>query len=149
MEHTFSEHYLREKSAHGNFVLALIAGFAVALIGAIIWIGIAMITGWHPGFMALVIAVTVGLSVRLSGRGSHFIFGLIGVVFTFLSCLAGEIGVTLQLATTPLYDLYGVLMHVDLIAMSYSVVTHASTVMMVVYGISAYVAYVLSIFARK
>jgi hypothetical protein len=150
MEHTISQHYLTEQeSHHGHFVLAVLAALTMAFIGALVWVGVTLITGWHPGLLALVIAVMVGVSVRVSGRGSHFIFGVIGVVFTLLSCLVGEIGVSLQLATTPWFDLYGVLMHVDLISLTSATINQISTVMMVIYGVSAYIAYTLSIFVRK
>jgi hypothetical protein len=150
MEHAFSEHYLTERdSNHGHYVLALLAALTMAVIGTLIWVGITFITGWHPGLLALVIAVMVGASVRMSGRGSHFTFGVIGVAFTLLSCLAGEISVSLQLATTPVFDLYGVLMHVDLISLSIAIINQITPVMMVIYGVSAYLAYTLSIFVRK
>jgi len=150
MAHAFSEHYLTERNARqGNIVLAVLAALTMSVIGTVVWIGISLATGWHPGLLALVIAVMVGASVRLSGQGSHFIFGVIGVAFTLLSCLAGEIGVSLQLATTPVFDLYGVLMHVDIVALTCAIISHVSSVMMVVYGVSACIAYTISIFARK
>ncbi len=70
-------------------------------------------------------------------------------LFTLLSCLVGEMLVSLQLATTPWFDLYGVLMRVDLLALSYALISHVTPVMMLVYGVSSYIAYSLSIFTRK
>ena len=146
MEHTLSEHYLTGKDAgRGNFVLAVIAGLSSSILSALIWLAIDLITGWHSAFSALGVAVLIGLSIRLSGQGSDFIYGVLGIIFTLLGCLAGEIGVSLQLATTPWFDMYGVLMHVDVIAMTFAILSQVTPLMMVVYGIASFEAYMLSI----
>jgi len=146
MEHAFADHYLTGREVHhGNFVLALIAGFVMAVLCAVIWLAINLITGWHSAFSSLAVAAVVGYSIRLSGQGPYFFYGVLGIVFTLLSCLMGEIGVSLQLATTPFFDFYGVLTHVDIIAMSSAIIGELSPVMALVYGIASFEAYMLSI----
>ncbi len=132
-------------SSRGNLVLALIAGFAAAFIGALLWIAITLSTGWNASLVALGVGLMVGLAIRMSGRGSHFIYGVLGAGFTLLGCLAGQMGVALQLATNAKLDLYAVLTRVDLVAMASAIVSHASPMMMVVCGIGAFEAYQLSI----
>ena len=146
MEHTFPEDVLPDEvPSNGNLVLALIAGLAAAVVGSLVWMGITLAAGWHVGYVALGIGALVGLAIRFAGRGSHIIYGVMGVVFTLLSCLVGEIGVAIQSATTPQFDFYAVLMRVDLAAMVANIITQTSPMMAVVYAVGLLEAYKLSI----
>jgi hypothetical protein len=148
VDHTFSTHVLTERiPSRGNFVLALLAGLAAAVVGAVIWMGVMLTTGWDMGSVVLTLGVglMVGLAIRINGNGSNFIYGMLGIAFTLLSCLVGEIGVALQSATTSQLDLYAVIMHIDLISLISSIVSHTSLMMLAAYVVGSILAYKLSI----
>jgi hypothetical protein len=146
MEQTFSEHLLSERGrSHGNFVLAVIAGLATGSFGAGIWMGVSLLTGWHAVPLALGIGLLVGWAVRASGQGSHFIYGALGVMFTLLTCLVGELGVAIVSATNSSLDLYGALTHIHIDAMIVAIIGQISPTEGVLYAVSAFMAYKISI----
>jgi len=129
----------------GNFVLAVIAGLAAAAVGSIIWMGVALGTGWQVDFLALVVAVLVGSAIRSSGRGSHVIFGALGVFYTLLGCLVGRIGVTMFQATADLgWDYYAAFKHIHLGALILALINQTTWTMAAIYAVAAFVAYKLS-----
>ncbi|MDR1280514.1 MAG: hypothetical protein LBK99_06795 [Opitutaceae bacterium] len=77
------------ESANPNLILAVIAGCAAALIGALVWAGVAYATGYRIGWMAVGIGFLVGFAVRF-GRGDSETYNLIGAVLALLGCMAGN-----------------------------------------------------------
>jgi hypothetical protein len=97
------------------------------------------------GYVALGIGALVGYAVRHAGNGPGIFFGIIGAVWTFLSCLAGEILAAIQLATTPRLDFYAVLTHVNMVDLVSTLVTHTDPIMYLIYAIGIFEGYKLSI----
>jgi hypothetical protein len=73
-----------------NLPLALIGGFAAALIGAFLWATITVTTHFQIGFMAVGVGFIVGYTVRYFGKGLDTIFGVLGAFLALLGCLLGN-----------------------------------------------------------
>ena len=78
-----------ETPPRSNLALAIGAGIAAALIGAILWAVITVFTGYEIGYMALGIGFLVGFAVRL-GNGTGIVFGGVGAILALLGCLLGN-----------------------------------------------------------
>jgi hypothetical protein len=145
MEQTFSENILLERGrSHGNFVLAVIAGTVVALVGAVVWLCVGLATGWQVGPLALPLGLAVGWSIGASGRGTHFVYGVMGIIFTGLACLAGQILLAIVMATTSNLDLFSVIDHLQIDQLIVAIIGQISPMMAAIYAVSAFVAYKLS-----
>lgn len=68
---------------------SIITGTVVALVGALIWSGIASVTGYEFGFIAWVIGGAVGMSVAMSGSAGEKA-GLACAAFALLAILGGK-----------------------------------------------------------
>jgi hypothetical protein len=77
--------------AEQNLVLALVAGGAGALLGAVGWAVITTVTGYQIGFMAIGIGYLVGYAVKSFGKGLDRSFGIIGAGWSLLGCAAGNL----------------------------------------------------------
>ena len=66
------------------------AGLAASLVGALLWAGLTVATGYQIGWMAVGIGFLVGLAVRFAGKGVDPIYGIVGAVLALLGCLAGN-----------------------------------------------------------
>jgi hypothetical protein len=145
MEHTFPDHVLLgQPRTHGRFVLAVIAGFSMALVGAGLWMAVTLLTGLHVGIVALGIAVAIGFAILVAGQGTHPFFGLLGAFFTLLSCLAGELGEAIAGQTSESLNFYNALFQFDLSVFTAAIITHTSPLMGGIYVLSAIIAYNLS-----
>jgi antitoxin component YwqK of YwqJK toxin-antitoxin module len=74
-----------------NMVLGILGGALTAMICAMLWAAITVVTEYQIGWMAIGIGFLVGLSVRYFGRGVTTRYGVIGVVLALLSCLVGNL----------------------------------------------------------
>lgn len=74
-----------------NIVLGLLAGGFAALVGAIIWAAITVITDYQVGWMAVGIGFLVGFTMRYFGKGLSKKFGILSAGLSLLSCLAGNV----------------------------------------------------------
>jgi hypothetical protein len=77
--------------AEQNFTAAVAAGAGAALVGAIAWAMVTLVTHYQIGWMALGVGFFVGWSVRQAGKGIDQIFGLAGAVLALLGCAAGNV----------------------------------------------------------
>jgi len=84
------EQFILQIESEQNFMAAVIAGVAAALIGAIIWAVITATTKYQIGWMAVGIGFLVGVAVRYFGKGIDQKFGIVGAVLSLLGCLAGN-----------------------------------------------------------
>ncbi|MFS2110666.1 hypothetical protein ACCC88_13320 [Sphingomonas sp. Sphisp140] len=66
--------------AQQNFPLAIIAGLAAAIVGAILWAVVVYVTNYSTGLMAIVVGALVGYAVRVTGKGVDQQFGILGAV---------------------------------------------------------------------
>jgi hypothetical protein len=76
--------------AEQSLLIALFAGFAAAIVGAIAWAAVTVATEFQIGFMAIAVGFIVGFAVRL-GNGIDKIFGILGAVLSLFGCVLGNV----------------------------------------------------------
>lgn len=74
-----------------NFPLGTSAGLAAAVIGAVIWAVITVVTEYQIGWMAVGVGFLVGIAVRQFGKGMSMKFGIAGALLAFLGCVLGNL----------------------------------------------------------
>jgi hypothetical protein len=84
------ENYLRRLRNEQNLPLGIVGGLVAMLIGAGIWAGIAVMTDYRIGWIAIGVGFIVGMGVRLLGKGLDTSFGLVGGFLAGLGCLLGN-----------------------------------------------------------
>jgi len=84
--------YLRQLlESEQNLPLASIGGLVASLVGAAIWAGVTLTTGYQIGFMAIGVGFLVGFTVRSLGKGITRSFGLLGAALSLLGCAVGNL----------------------------------------------------------
>jgi hypothetical protein len=80
------EEELSSGAAGGRFIRALLAGSAAGAVGSALYFGIAKLTGWEIGLVAIVVGLMVGFAVKwgCNGRGGWFYQGL-AMLLTYLA----------------------------------------------------------------
>jgi hypothetical protein len=73
-----------------NLILALYAGLATGVAGAIIWAVISVATGYQIGYLAMGIGAMVGYIIRIIGKGIDSSFGVMGAAISLFSVLLGN-----------------------------------------------------------
>jgi hypothetical protein len=130
----------------GNLALAILAGIVAAALGALVWMGITVASGLHVGYVALGVGAIVGYAIRLAGRGTTPVYGVIGAVLTLLGCLTGEILSVIQLAATQdKTTFFALLPNVDLTKLLPVIFEHTGVITYFIYAIGIYEGYKLSI----
>ena len=74
----------------GRIPLAIVGGLIAAVIGALIWGGIAYATKHEIGYIAVGIGFICGWGVRLLGKGHGFAFQGIGAATALFGVLLGK-----------------------------------------------------------
>ena len=74
------ERYLQEVRDNQNLVSGLVGGAGAALLGAVIWAAVTVMTGYQIGWMAVGVGFLAGYGVRKFGQGVDTIFGVVGAV---------------------------------------------------------------------
>ena len=74
-----------------NLPMGLLAGCAAAAVGAALWAGITVLTGYQIGWMAVGVGALVGVAVRAAGKGRTRTFGILGAALALGGCLAGNL----------------------------------------------------------
>ena len=74
-----------------NIRSAVIAGFAVAMIGSILWAVILLITGYKHSYVAMGIGALVGCAVCKYSKRSTLLLGIISAVFSIFAILLGDL----------------------------------------------------------
>jgi len=128
-----------------NILFGTLAGIIAAIAGALLWMGITVVTGYHVGYVALGVGALVGLTVRLVGNGRSLIFGIVGAVLTLAGCLGGEVLTVVQLASTAQHDFYSTLTTIDLTQLLTNIVGKMDPLMYLIYAIGIFEGYKLSI----
>jgi hypothetical protein len=70
---------------------ALVGGVGAALAAALVWALIAMVTGYHAGWMVIGVGLLVGGAVRTMARGGDKSFGYLGAAVSVVGCLLGSL----------------------------------------------------------
>ena len=81
---------LERLRAQQSLPIAIIAGLAAAVIGAVLWAGITYATNHEIGWMAIGVGFLVGFAIRF-GRGIDKIFNALGAGFALFGCLLGKV----------------------------------------------------------
>jgi len=124
---------------------AFFAGMAAATVGAAMWIGFTALSGEHVGYLAIVVAAVVGLTVRIAGAGTHRVFGLMAALYTLAGSIVGELSSVILISTDGQFDFYGVMTHLDLLQTGSNILEHASVWTYVIYAVSVIGAYRVAI----
>jgi len=74
-----------------NLPMGLLAGLVAAAVGAALWAGVTVLTGYQIGWMAVGVGALVGVAVRAAGKGTTVAFGILGAVLALGGCLAGNL----------------------------------------------------------
>ena len=84
--------YLRQRlESEQNFLLAAAGGLGASVLGAGIWAGVTVVSGFQIGFMAIGIGFLVGVAVRSLGKGITSTFGVLGAALSLLGCALGNL----------------------------------------------------------
>ncbi len=70
---------------------ALSGGAGAAIVGAMIWALITVMTSYQIGWMAIGVGALVGFAVKFFGRGTDTTFGFIGAGLAFFGCAIGNL----------------------------------------------------------
>jgi hypothetical protein len=81
------ERYRNEQQLGPGFL----AGLGAALLGAVLWALVTVVTGYQIGFMAVGIGFLVGIAVRRLGKGIDTVFGVLSASLSLLGCLFGNL----------------------------------------------------------
>lgn len=74
-----------------NLPLAIIGGALAAIVGAVVWAAITIITNFEVGYVAVGLAFLVGLAVRNLGRGDSQVYGVVGAICSLAGIALGKI----------------------------------------------------------
>jgi len=74
-----------------NLPLAIIAGGVGSIVGAAIWGGIAVTTGYYVGYIAILVGFIVGIAVKTAGKGLDPQFGVVGAVWALVGVGIGNV----------------------------------------------------------
>ena len=136
---------LEEVRSHQNLLGGLLAGFVAAGIGAAVWAGITVATGFQISYMAVGVGFLVGLAVRSFGSGVDPVFGVVGAILALLGCGAGNLlAVSAILAQQEGMALMEVLSLLDREAAWELMAVNFSPMDLLFYGIAVYFGYKLS-----
>ncbi|NBP68771.1 MAG: hypothetical protein EBR30_17880 [Cytophagia bacterium] len=137
---TAEAHELLRKQQDVGF--AVIGGVAAAIVGAVIWAVITVITEYQIGYMAIGVGLLVGFSVRYFGCGIDQHFGYIGAFFALAGCALGnllsQIGFIAQSESLGYFETI-TLLNLDVILSVYR--ESFSPMDLLFYGIAAYEGY--------
>jgi len=125
-----------------NMPLALIGGFAAALIGAFLWASITVSTNFQIGFMAVGVGFIVGYTVRYFGKGLDTIFGVLGGILALLGCFLGNFFSLVGFAATEEgYGYFEILQLIDYNLVPAIMIDSFSGMDLFFYGIAIYEGY--------
>jgi phosphate/sulfate permease len=72
-----------------NYFMGTLGGIASSFLLILIWLVLSNATGLPASVMILVIGVTIGKSIRISGAGYSYWFGVTAATVTFIAGLVG------------------------------------------------------------
>jgi len=129
----------------GKLLPGAAAGAIAAVIGAMLWAGVTMISGYELGLIAIAIGYGVAFGVRSVGQGSAPIFAYTGAALAFLGCALGKILTLIGLFAHELHMGYlDALTNIDYSLLPALMQETFSPMDLVFYGIAIYEGYRLS-----
>jgi antitoxin component YwqK of YwqJK toxin-antitoxin module len=70
---------------------AVIGGASAAVVGAVLWALVTVVTNYQIGYMAIAVGALVGFAVRYFGAGIDKHYGFIGAFFALIGCALGNL----------------------------------------------------------
>ncbi len=130
---------------HQNFLYAVIGGLLTALVGAVIWACITVTFEYQIGFMAIVIGLLTGFSVRFFGAGIDQKFGILGGALSLFSCMLGNLFTQIGfIAHQHSYGYIETLSYLDWSATTNIMIESFSPIDLLFYGFAIYEGYKFS-----
>jgi antitoxin component YwqK of YwqJK toxin-antitoxin module len=88
----FSEHKITDQlKKQQDLSYAIVGGATAAIVGAVIWAIITVLTGYQIGYMAIGLGFMVGIAVRFFGAGVDFIYQIVGAILALVGCMLGNL----------------------------------------------------------
>lgn len=84
------DRWIAELRSKQSLSLGVITGLLAAVVGAMLWAAITVLTNAQIGWMAVGVAALVGVVVRTLGRGLDRSFGWLGAGLSLFSCILGN-----------------------------------------------------------
>ena len=133
----------------GSFPKALVFGLLAALVGAVCWATVTVLTGYQIGWMAVGVGFLVGLAVRLGGKGWSKGYGFLGAALALLGCLLGNaltiVGYASKELDIGLFQIFGT---VDLSLIPSLMAKTFDAMDLLFYGIAIYMGYKYSVIGK-
>jgi hypothetical protein len=128
-----------------NFPIALGAGIAAAIIGAIAWAIVTVTTEYQIGYMAIGVGFMVGFAVRL-GHGRDNVFAVSGAVLALIGCLLGNfLSMVGFVAKQQNVNVFGALSAIDLAKVPGAMMSAFNPMDLLFYGIAVYAGFKFSV----
>ncbi len=136
------ERWIADLRARQNFPLAAVAGLLAAIVGALIWAVVTVLTNYQIGWMAVGVGFLVGGVVRLFGRGLEKRFGYLGAGMALFGCLLGNcLAYCMLIARDAGLSFTAVLTQVDPAALPNLMIANVHPLDIVFYGLALYEGY--------
>ena len=71
-------------------LMGALGGILAAILSAVAWACLSVLTGHQIGYMAVAVGYLVGIGVRLMGKGIDTVFGYMGAILALFGCLLGN-----------------------------------------------------------
>jgi hypothetical protein len=82
--------YYEQIKQEQNLAKGIGASMLAALVGALLWALITVVTEYKIGYMAIGVGFIVGFANRYAGKGQDKVFGFVGAFFAIFGCLLGN-----------------------------------------------------------
>lgn len=136
---------LAQLRAEQNFPIGIAAGMVGALLGAVVWAFITVVSQFQIGWMAIGIGFLVGFAIRKFGKGLDKTYGYAGAALSLFGCLLGNLlAVCGMLAAEKNVSIFAVLASLDLQTVQTLMKVTFSPMDLLFYGIATYEGYKLS-----
>jgi len=128
-----------------NFNLAIPAGIGAAVLGAVVWAVVTVVTEMQLGLMAIAVGYLVGRAIRAVGHGVEPKFGYLGAACALMGCLAGDVLSDIGFYAKARHIGFGeALGNLDMALLTKLVETFAQPMDLLFYGIAIYEGYKFS-----
>jgi len=138
--------YLQQRlESEQNLAMGSIGGFVAAVVGAGVWAGITVATGYQIGFMSIGVGFLVGFAVRTLGKGITSTFGVVGATFSLLGCALGNLlAVTAMVASEQGVSFLDAVVQLNAGLIQELMIAFFSPMDLLFYGIALYYGYKLA-----
>lgn len=141
----FNEQILAAKAqmrGQQDISFALIGGLSSAILGAVVWAAITVVTSYQIGYMAVAVGLLVGFGVRFFGAGVDTIYSVIGAVFALLGCVLGNLLSQVHfIAVAESLTYFDVISLINLSFISTVIAETGSPIDILFYGLAAWEGY--------